>query len=160
MNNKKINNKSQNKHLNKSLINHNKKNNKVKNNNNSTLDSTNNVVKMKTEFNSQNFICIKKLKIGIIAIIIIFVLLLVRIGYIQFWDGNNLKEIAYKQQTINQIISPKRGNIYDSTGQALAISAQVDTITINPTKIKDSKDDEEKTKALKEKVAKRTFRHI
>lgn len=70
----------------------------------------------------------------------------------QFVDGAHLKELAYTQQNINQIISPKRGNIYDSTGVALAISAQVDTITINPTKITDK--DEGKSKALKEKVAK------
>ena len=78
--------------------------------------------------------------------------MLVRIGYIQFVDGAYLKELAYQQQSINQIISPKRGNIYDSTGKALAISAQVDTITINPKKITDK--DEGKAKALKEKVAK------
>ena len=62
--------------------------------------------------------------------------------------------MAYKQQSINQIISPKRGNIYDSTGKVLATSASVDTITINPNSIKDESNDEQKTKELKEKVAK------
>ena len=66
--------------------------------------------------------------------------------------GSRLKELAYQQQTINQILSPKRGNIYDSTGKALAISAQVDTITINPAKIVGDTDEE--TKKLKETVAK------
>ena len=75
-----------------------------------------------------------------------------KLGYSGFNEFKSayLKELAYKQQTINQIISPKRGNIYDSTGKALAISAQVDTITINPNKIK--KDSDEDTKALKEKI--------
>ena len=59
-----------------------------------------------------------------------------------------------EQQSINQIISPKRGNIYDSTGKVLATSASVDTITINPNSIKDESNDEQKTKELKEKVAK------
>ena len=60
---------------------------------------------------------------------------------IQFVDGSYLKEKAYSQQTINQIISPKRGNIYDSTGKVLASSASVDTITISPTKIVDDTDE-------------------
>ena len=112
------------------------------------------VVKMNSDFASQNFIHVKKLKRIFIVILIIFVVLLGRIGFLQFVQGGYLKEQAYKQQTINQIISPKRGDIYDSTGsKVLATSAQVDTITINPNRIKDD-DDAEKTKALKEKVAK------
>ena len=61
--------------------------------------------------------------------------------------------------TASKIISPKRGTIYDSTGKALAVSAQVDTVSIDPTRIVVEEDDsdeidETKTKALKEKVAK------
>lgn len=112
------------------------------------------ITKINQDFKSQNFIYIKKLKTIFIVIILIFVLLIGRIGFIQFVQGGYLKELAYNQQSINQIISPKRGSIYDSTGEVLATSASVDTITINPAKIKDSKNDAEKTKQLKEKVAK------
>lgn len=121
---------------------------------NKNRKKTNNskIVKMNTKFESKNFIYSKKLKMSLVIILIIFLLLITRIGFLQFVQGNHLKELAYNQQTINQIISPKRGNIYDSTGKALAISAQVDTITINPTKI--VKKTDEGTKALKEKVAK------
>ena len=115
-----------------------------------TKDS--NVVKIKSSFESKNFIHTKKLRFTLIATILIFLLLIGRIGFLQFVQGNSLKEQAYNQQAINQIISPKRGNIYASTGQALAIGAQVDTITINPAKI--VKDSEEDTKTLKETVAK------
>lgn len=110
------------------------------------------VVKIKSPFNSKNLIHYQKLKATLLIIIIIFILLIGRIGFLQFVQGNYLKEQAYNQQTINQIISPKRGNIYDSTGKALAISAQVDTITINPAKI--SKNNEQETNQLKENVAK------
>ena len=119
-----------------------------------SIQKNNKIVKMNDDFKSQNFIYIKKLKIIFIVTILILALLIGRIGYLQFIDGSYLKERAYRQQSINQIISPKRGSIYDSTGQILATSASVDTITINPTKIKDKKDDEEYTKILKEKVAK------
>ena len=97
---------------------------------------SNKVVKINSDFSSQNFVHIKKLQFIFIVILIILVLLLGRIAYLQFVNGTYLKELAYNQQTINQIISPKRGSIYDSTGKVLATSASVDTITINPTKIK------------------------
>ena len=103
---------------------------------------------------SQNTIYIKKLKLIFIVVILIFVLLLGRLGFLQFIESTYLKELAYNQQSINQIISPKRGDIYDSKGKVLATSASVDTITINPAKIKDSKKDSEKVKELQEKIAK------
>ena len=111
-----------------------------------------NIIKMKTSFNSKNLMHYKKLRVTLIVVILILLLLIVRIGFLQFVQGNYLKELAYNQQTINQIISPKRGNIYDSTGKALAISAQVDTITINPNKLVKNSNDE--TKEFKEKIAK------
>ena len=129
-------------------------NNKKSKKNKITKKTKNNskIVKMKSDINSKNLIQFKKLRVTLIVCILIFLLLIIRIGFLQFVQGNYFKELAYKQQTINQIISPKRGNIYDSTGKALAISAQVDTITINPNKIK--KDSDEDTKALKEEIAK------
>ena len=128
------------------------KNTKNSNNANNVNSSNNKIIKMKTDIESKNLIHVKKLRTTLIVIILIFILLIVRIGFLQFVQGNYLKEMAYKQQTINQIISPKRGNIYDSTGKALAISAQVDTVTINPSKI--SKENDVDTKDYKEKVAK------
>lgn len=117
-----------------------------------TKKSNNKIVKLKTGLESKNLIHVTKLRTILIIIVLIFIILIGRIGYIQFVQGSWLKEKAYQQQTINQIISPKRGNIYDSTGKALAISAQVDTITINPTKI--VKNNDEDTKKYKEEVAK------
>ena len=104
-----------------------------------TKNTDKKVTKINTEFKSQNFIYTKKIKTIFIVIILIIVILIGRIGFLQFVQGTYLKEMAYNQQSINQIISPKRGAIYDSTGQTLATSASVDTITINPEKIKDSK---------------------
>ena len=131
-----------------------KQKNSLKNKKNNNNDNSNNtkIIKMKTEFESKNLIHTKSIKIFLLVVFIIFILLLVRIGFLQFIQGDYLKELAYKQQSINQIISPKRGNIYDSTGKALAISVQVDTITINPSKI--SKSTDSATKEYKEKVAK------
>ena len=126
------------------------KNKKVTKNTKSKKSKNNN--KNKT-LKSKATISNKKLLIFSILVALLLICLIVRIAWIQFINGSHLKELAYSQQTINQIISPERGNIYDSTGtKALAISEQVDTITINPTKIKGDTDEE--TAALKEKIAK------
>lgn len=90
-------------------------------------------------------------KISIFALLLCFILLflLIRIAWLQFIDGNELKELASRQQTLNDIISPKRGSIYDANGKALAISAAVDTVSINPSKIK-NENKEQVAKALSE----------
>lgn len=64
-----------------------------------------------------------------------FLLLIIRIGYIQFVKGKEYGEEAYKQQTSSQTINSKRGIIYDSTGKILARSAGVDTISLIPGKV-------------------------
>ena len=64
-----------------------------------------------------------RLKVASKIMIIVFALLIVRIGFIQFVQGAELKELASRQQTLNKIISPKRGAIYDANGKALALCA-------------------------------------
>lgn len=94
----------------------------------------------------------------LIAFGLIFCLLIFRLAWLQIVQGAELKEEMHRQLTASKTISPKRGTIYDSTGKALAISAQVDTVSIDPTRIVVEDDngdiDEAKTKELKEKVAK------
>ncbi len=99
----------------------------------------------------------KKLRISMLIIFILFLLLITRIAFLQFVQGADLKEQMYNQLIKSSTISPKRGTIYDSTGKALAISAQVDTVSIDPSRIvvtDGDEIDEEKTADLKEKVAK------
>lgn len=88
-----------------------------------------------------------------VIFLILILLLVFRIFWLQFIDGSFLKERAYKQITANRVLSPKRGTIYDSTGKALAVSSEVDTISVNPSLIA-VKNDAEATNALKEKIAK------
>jgi len=69
---------------------------------------------------------------------ILFFLLIVRMGWLQFVQGSMLKERAYKQQIAIKTITPHRGKIYDSTGRLLARSTEVDTIFVTPDKLKGS----------------------
>ena len=73
----------------------------------------------------------------LLTIIMLF-LLLFRIGYLQFVEGSELKRRAYLQQTSDRSVNPKRGTIYDATGEkVLAVSSTVQTITVNPTVIQE-----------------------
>ena len=75
----------------------------------------------------------KKLIVTMVMAFLLLLLLCGRLFWIEIVQGAEYKEVAYNQQTINRIISPKRGTIYDSTGnKALAISSRVDTVTLNP----------------------------
>ena len=78
----------------------------------------------------------KKLRICMFFGFILLLLLVVRIAFLQFVQGASLKEQAVKNQLTSKTISASRGTIYDSTGKALAISARVDTVSVNPSRVK------------------------
>lgn len=69
-----------------------------------------------------------------IAIAILF-LLIIRVGWIQFISGEELQALAYEQQTLDRKINPKRGVIYDSNLNQIAVSSTVYTVTVNPSNI-------------------------
>lgn len=95
----------------------------------------------------------KRYRYFLMIVLVLFCILIIRIGYLQFIKSSYLKEMSYQQLITNRVISTKRGTIYDCSGKPLALSARVDTVSINPSKIKVN-DDDEKTTVLKEKVAK------
>ena len=110
------------------------------------------VKKVKKSLNIPNIISLRKQQIMLITTLILFILLILRLFVLQLIDGEHLTSLAVNQQTSSEVISSKRGNIYDSTGASLAISETVDTISINPKKIEKKTDAD--TKAYKELVAK------
>ena len=77
----------------------------------------------------------KRMRNMLFVNIIIFVLLISRISWLQFVKGSELQSMAYVQQNLNRNINPKRGTIYDANKIALAVSATVETVTVNPTNI-------------------------
>lgn len=89
----------------------------------------------------------KRMRFILFVAFFILIGLIVRLAYIQFFQGNELSILAYQQQTLDRKVNPKRGTIYDATGKnILAESSSVETITINPGNIE---------KENKEKVAKK-----
>ena len=117
----------------------------------------NKVIPIDKKRNNNIKITPKKMFILAIVFMLVFVILLGRVAWIQFVDGEWLKEKEYSQSTSSTLISAKRGTIYDSTGKALAVSVEVDTISVNPEYIKakgkDGQSDEEATEELKRNMA-------
>jgi len=73
--------------------------------------------------------------IGITLSICLFIVI-GKLAYIQFIDGEKLSKMAAAQHVKNKLISPERGTIYDCTGEILAQSIAVDTVSINPGAVK------------------------
>lgn len=87
----------------------------------------------------------KRIGVALAIVTMVFLALIIRVAWIQFARGKELKDMAYLQQTLDRKINPKRGTIYDATGKVvLATSSSVETITVNPLNI---------TTENKEKVA-------
>ena len=85
----------------------------------------------------------KRFKVAIVAVWLIFTVFIGRIAWIQFVMGDELKRMAYEQQSLERAVNPRRGTIYDATGKTiLAVSSTVNTVTVNPTNI--SKENKEK----------------
>lgn len=85
----------------------------------------------------------KRMKWEMIIAIFLLLVLTGRLAFIQFVQGSQLQSMAYKQQTLDRNINPKRGTIFDSTGKTiLAVSSTVETVSVTPTTIK--KEDREK----------------
>lgn len=85
----------------------------------------------------------KRMRAMIFIVLLFMIGLGFRIGWIQFKMGEKLQDMAYMQQTLERAFNPKRGTIYDATGEKiLAVSGSVESVTVNPVNIK--KEDKEK----------------
>ncbi|MCL2146366.1 MAG: penicillin-binding transpeptidase domain-containing protein [Synergistaceae bacterium] len=92
----------------------------------------------------------KGVRIRMLALLFIFTFailaLAIRVGYLQFIQGESLSEMAFRQQNLGMDISPKRGAILDRNGDELAVNVPVETLTISPNEIRKSILDNKLTK--------------
>lgn len=92
----------------------------------------------------------KRMIFILIVVNIIWVILIIRVGIIQFIEGEKWKTRSENQQYVSRNIIASRGTIFDASGKIiLAQSSSVETVTINPVNI--SLENKEKVaKALSE----------
>lgn len=86
-----------------------------------------------------NILKTKKRMIILLYFSLIFaIILLIKIFHLQFIMAPSLQETISMQQSSSRSVAPKRGTIYDATGEnILAMSSTVETITVNPVNIKE-----------------------
>ena len=72
---------------------------------------------------------------SIVVLAVCFSVLTFRTAYLQFVRGGELRQLALDQQTKENEITPRRGTIYDTNGKELAVSANVDTVVVDPKRI-------------------------
>lgn len=76
---------------------------------------------------------------------VLFLLLAIRLFFLQILHGKTYEAMAVQQAFKNHIISPKRGLILDKNYAELAVNVPVETIYMNPNIVRDSVKDINKT---------------
>ncbi|MBY0120797.1 stage V sporulation protein D [Bacillus sp. S/N-304-OC-R1] len=98
----------------------------------------------------------KRLTIALIAGILIFFIIDIRLGYVQFILGNSLMDGAKELWSRDIPFEPERGKIIDRNGVELATNVSAPTIYVVPRQIKNPDDVAEKLAAVlnasKEKI--------
>ncbi len=79
----------------------------------------------------------KRIKLGIIIIVIAFVAIIGRLSYIQIFNNKLYIDRAYDLWTRNIVVNSRRGNIYDRNGKLIVGNTLAPTVTIIPSQIKD-----------------------
>ncbi len=89
----------------------------------------------------------KRILIVFCCFAFLFAALIFRTAWQQIIRGTEYAQKAAKQQTTDSVISAFRGNILDSEGDYLAVSATTNTIWVRPSSVKNNgKTEDEKTK--------------
>lgn len=79
----------------------------------------------------------KRMALVINFILIAFVIIVCRVGYVQIVKGTTFIERAYDLWTRNIPVSGRRGNIYDRNGKLIVGNTLAPTVSIIPSQIKD-----------------------
>lgn len=90
----------------------------------------------------------KRAPIITLVSVIVFFALIGRLMYWQFIKGAELKSGAIQQQTLDSVVSSKRGIIYDRNGKVLAQSISVQTVTASPAEVRKSGKADETSQTL------------
>ena len=90
----------------------------------------------------------KRIKIMMSLFAVGVMVLVIKLGWIQFVKGDYYSKLAAEQQTRDSVITAKRGSIYDRNMKVLAQSASAERVTINPNQIAKLKNGEKVVDAL------------
>ena len=84
-------------------------------------------------------------------VLLCFFALIVRIAYLQIIKGEELTIAAREQQTVDSLITPERGNIYDRNYKVMASNMTVETLSISPADVR--KNENQSVEEIAEKIS-------
>lgn len=102
----------------------------------------------------------KRLLIAMVVGILIFLIIDVRLGYVQFVLGDMLTGKAKGSWSRNIPFEPERGEIVDRNGVALATNVSAPTVWVVPRQVKDPATTSEKLAAVLNTTKENTYRQI
>jgi len=76
----------------------------------------------------------------LVFFLVLFIALLSRAFQLQIVSGNELKSLADKQHTRSLKLCSERGLIFDRNGEKLAVTVLADSVYVDPTMVKNSKE--------------------
>ena len=94
----------------------------------------------------------KRILIACTALFVVLGLLCFRVGWIQIVKGEEYTKYALEQQTRDVPIEAKRGVIYDTKGEELAVSATCYSVWARPAYIKEGNKDQNKRELTSEQI--------
>lgn len=82
----------------------------------------------------------KRIVTVFLFVLFVFLIIIFRLGYVQFFIGNELSERANNLWTRDIVFSPERGNILDRNGEKLAENVTAPTVVVVPRQIKQAQE--------------------
>ena len=79
----------------------------------------------------------KRLITTLVVMLLILSAVLVKVGALQTFEGDALRNAAAQQWTRDRPLRAQRGSIFDRNGEELALSVPASTIAVNPKQVED-----------------------
>ncbi|MET0145839.1 MAG: penicillin-binding protein 2 [Ilumatobacteraceae bacterium] len=79
----------------------------------------------------------RRLMATLVVMLVILSAVLVKVGALQTFQGDSLRNAATQQWTRDREVLAQRGSIFDRNGEELALSVPASTIAVNPMQVQD-----------------------
>ncbi|MBR5122992.1 MAG: PASTA domain-containing protein [Anaerotignum sp.] len=98
----------------------------------------------------------KRLLVFLFCAMFGYLLLISRVAFIEFFQSEELQELAYEQQTRDRLITPRRGSILDRNGEGIALTETVNAVSVIPVQVQEK----EKTARFLAEVLELTYEDV
>jgi len=79
----------------------------------------------------------RRVAVLFLSIVVLVAGLIIRLGYLQLWQGDNLLDMALAQRVSPVPLLPNRGTIYDTNLKPLATSISAEAVYAVPIEVED-----------------------